>query len=109
MSDKIDVALLELAPLPPPFHNPDRPRNQTSLATFAICVAGVTVRNIRLIEGRDGKRWAVAPRCIDIDAEVHFSPALNRVLARMASAELAFRQPAFAASEATRAAETEPQ
>ena len=109
MLDKIDVALLELAPLPPPFLNPDRPRNQTGLATFAVCIGGVTVRGIRLQESRDGRRWVVAPRCFDEDAEVHFSPALTRVLARMASAELAFKVPAPAASEAASAAETETQ
>lgn len=101
MTDRIDVALLELVPLPAPDFESIRPRQQTGLATFAICVAGVTVREIRLQEGRDGKRWVVAPRCSHEDAEIRFSPALNRVLARMASEELELKQPAQADPKAS--------
>jgi len=82
----IDVALIELTPIPPPAERGRR----LLLGNFTVVIGGVTVRRCALFE-EGTRRWAVPPRCHHEDAEVHFSPALNRYLTRIVGKEIASR------------------
>lgn len=83
----IDVALIELTAIPPPAE----PGRRLLLGNFTVVIGGVTVRRCALLE--DGtRRWAVPPKCHHKDAEVHFSPALNRYLTRIVTRALEARK-----------------
>ena len=83
----IDVALLDLCPFDPP---PER-NGRLTLGSFAVEIGGVTIRGGILMEGRQ-KRWVLCPRCHHPDAEVRFSPALNRYLTRIVGEALDARR-----------------
>ena len=82
----IDVALLDVRSVEPPAE----PGKRLVLGSFAVEICGVTVRRCLLLK-EVHRRWVVAPRCHHEDAEVRFSPALNRYLTRIVGEALEAR------------------
>lgn len=82
----IDVAILEVRA----FANPSVQGDRRTLGSFGVEIGGVTVRRCFLLEDR-GRRYVRSPGCQHEDAEVRFSPALNRYLTRVVGREIAHR------------------
>jgi len=82
----IDVAILEVRA----FANPSVQGERRTLGSFGVEIGGVTVRRCFLLEDR-GRRYVRSPGCQHEDAEVRFSPALNRYLTRIVGREIASR------------------
>lgn len=79
----ITVAILEAQA----FANPSVRGDRRTLGSFGVEIGGVTVRRCFLVEDR-GNRYVRTPGCQHEDAEVRFSPALNRYLARVVGREI---------------------
>jgi hypothetical protein len=82
----IDVAILEVRAFANPFVQGER----RTLGSFGVEIGGVTVRRCFLVEDR-GRRFVRSPGCQHADAEIRFSPALNRYLTRVVGREIAHR------------------
>lgn len=80
----ITVAVLEVQA----FANPSVRGERQTLGSFGVEIGGVTVRRCFLVDYR-GNRYVRTPGCQHEDAEVRFSPALNRYLARVVGREIA--------------------
>ena len=80
----ITVAILEVQG----FANPSVQGERRTLGSFGVEIGGVTVRRCFLLDYR-GNRYVRTPGCQHEDAEVRFSPALNRYLTRVVGREVA--------------------